>query len=40
MKPDGTPEVFLTDKEERPRLRLTITDEGHGALQFLNARAK
>jgi hypothetical protein len=40
VKPDGTPEVFLTDKEERPRLRLTITDEGHGALQFLNARGE
>jgi hypothetical protein len=35
---DGSPAITLADKEDRPRVRLTVTDEGFGALQFLNAK--
>lgn len=34
---DGTPAIALADKADRPRLRLTVTDEGYGAIEFLNA---
>jgi len=34
---DGTPAIALADKADRPRLRLTVTEEGYGAIQFLNA---
>ena len=34
---DGTPSIGLVDKQERTRLRLTVTDEGFGAIQFLDA---
>ena len=34
---DGTPSLDLTDTEGRPRLRLTVTDEGYGAIEFLDA---
>lgn len=34
---DGTPAVALSDKHDRPRLRMTVTDEGFGAIEFLNA---
>lgn len=34
---DGTPTVDLSDKNDQPRLRLTVTEEGFGAIQFLNA---
>jgi len=34
---DGTPSLDLTDTEGRPRLRLTVTDEGFGAIEFLDA---
>ncbi len=34
---DGTPAISLSDKADRPRLRLTVTDEGYGAIEFLNA---
>ncbi|WP_395945164.1 hypothetical protein [Brevundimonas sp.] len=34
---DGTPAIALADKADRPRLRLTVTPEGYGAIEFLNA---
>lgn len=34
---DGTPTVGLSDKNDKPRVRLTVTEEGFGAIQFLNA---
>lgn len=34
---DGTPAVALSDRNDTPRLRLTVTEEGFGAIQFLNA---
>lgn len=34
---DGTPVVALSDRNDRQRLRLTVTDEGFGAIEFLNA---
>jgi len=34
---DGTPTVALSDREDRPRLRLTVTQEGFGAIEFLDA---
>ncbi len=34
---DGTPSLDLTDTEGRPRLRLTVTEEGYGAIEFLDA---
>jgi len=37
VAPDGTPSIGLTDRQERTRLRLTVTEEGFGAIQFLDA---
>ena len=37
VKPSGVPEVLLADAQERPRVRLTVTPEGYGALEFLDA---
>ncbi len=34
---DGTPAIALQDKQNRPRLRLTVTAEGYGAIEFLAA---
>ena len=34
---DGTPAVALADKADRPRVRMTVTPEGYGAIEFLNA---
>ncbi len=34
---DGTPELALRDTDGRPRLRLTLTDDGAGAIEFLTA---
>lgn len=34
---DGQPAIALSDAEDRPRLRLTVTPEGHGAIEFLSA---
>ena len=34
---DGAPAVELSDRNDKPRLRLTVTEEGFGAIQFLNA---
>jgi len=35
---DGTPAIALSDKADKPRLRLTVTEEGYGAIEFLNAK--
>lgn len=37
---DGTPSLNLADTEGRPRLRLTVTAEGYGAIEFLDADGK
>lgn len=37
---DGTPAIALNDKADRPRLRLTVTEEGYGAIEFLDAQGK
>jgi len=37
---DGTPAIALNDKSDRPRLRLTVTQEGYGAIEFLDAQGK
>lgn len=34
---DGTPSVALADAKDRARVRLTVTPEGYGAIEFLNA---
>ncbi len=34
---DGTPAVALADKADRTRVRMTVTPEGYGAIEFLNA---
>lgn len=34
---NGTPSVALSDKNDKPRLRLTVTDAGFGAIEFLDA---
>jgi hypothetical protein len=34
---DGTPAVALADKADRVRVRMTVTPEGYGAIEFLNA---
>ena len=34
---DGTPAIALQDKQSRPRLRLTVTAAGYGAIEFLDA---
>jgi len=34
---DGAPAIALSDKDDQPRLRLTVTPEGYGAIEFLNA---
>lgn len=37
---DGTPAIALNDKADRARLRLTVTPEGYGAIEFLDAQGK
>jgi hypothetical protein len=37
---DGTPSIGLADKEDRTRLRLTVTAAGYGAIEFLDADGK
>lgn len=34
---DGTPAVALADQADRTRVRMTVTAEGYGAIEFLNA---
>lgn len=35
--PDGLPSLVLTDREGRSRVRITLTEEGYGAIEFLDA---
>jgi len=37
---DGTPSIALNDRQSRPRVRLTVTPEGLGALEFLDAEGR
>lgn len=37
MSSQGVPRVSLKDSADRTRLRLTVTAEGYGAIEFLNA---
>lgn len=34
---DGTPAVSLSDKNNKPRIKMTVTEEGFGSIQFLDA---
>lgn len=34
---NGTPAVALSDAEDHARVRMTVTPEGYGAIEFLNA---
>lgn len=34
---DGTPAIALADGDNQPRVRITVTEEGHGAIEFLDA---
>jgi len=34
---NGTPTIALADADNRPRVRMTVTEEGYGAIEFLNA---
>jgi hypothetical protein len=40
MGKDGIPRVSLNDVKDRPRIRMTVTPEGYGAIEFLNAEGK
>ncbi len=37
---DGTPAVALSDAGDQPRVRMTVTEEGFGAIEFLDATGK
>jgi hypothetical protein len=37
---DGSPSIALADRQNRPRLRLSVTKEGYGAIEFLDAQGK
>ena len=37
---DGTPAIALADGDNQPRVRMTVTAEGHGAIEFLDATGK
>jgi len=37
---DGAPSIALADKHDRPRVRLALTSEGYGAIEFLDADGK
>ena len=40
VRPSGEPEIILADAQERPRVRLAVTSEGYGALEFLDANGR
>lgn len=40
LSPDGTPEIALADRQEKTRLRLTVTEAGDGAIEFLDAEGR
>jgi len=37
---NGTPSIDLADQQSRPRLRLTVTEQGYGSIEFLNAEGR
>jgi hypothetical protein len=37
---DGAPSISLADKQDRPRVRIKVTQEGYGAIEFLDAEGK
>jgi hypothetical protein len=37
---DGTPAIALADAGNQPRVRMTVTGEGYGAIEFLDAAGK
>jgi hypothetical protein len=37
---DGTPAIALSDKQNHPRVTITVTPQGYGALEFLNAQGR
>lgn len=37
MNPDGSQSLSMTDREGNARLRLTVTEDGFGAIEFLDA---
>lgn len=37
---NGTPAVALSDANDQPRVRMTVTSEGYGAIEFLDATGK
>ncbi|WMJ69228.1 hypothetical protein [Stenotrophomonas sp. 24(2023)] len=37
---NGTPAIALNDAQDRARLRLTVTPEGYGAIEFLDAQGR
>lgn len=37
---DGAPSISLADAGDKPRVRLTVTAQGYGAIEFLNAAGK
>lgn len=40
LAPDGTPSIALADKQERPRVRIAVSPEGYGEIEFLDANGK
>ncbi len=40
VAPNGTPTIALADKQNHPRLRFTVTEQGYGAIEFLDADGK
>lgn len=37
MTPEGSASLGMTDPQARTRLRFVVTDEGYGAVEFLDA---
>jgi len=37
VTPDGAPVLVLRDSEDRPRVRLKLSEEGYGVIEFLDA---
>jgi hypothetical protein len=37
---DGAPSISLADKQDRPRVRIKVTEEGYGAIEFIDAEGK
>ncbi|MBA3067839.1 MAG: hypothetical protein FP825_05075 [Hyphomonas sp.] len=37
VTPEGAPVLMLNDAEDRPRMRLKVSEEGYGVIEFLDA---